>query len=316
MLFVLSVLLCVGVNNAAHANWEYDGEGVRDGYYQDDGRHFIILIRGGMSWATGKMKNDIGALTTDYYFDGHSVIPGTVCGSSCSGYQFAGYGNIGELKPTKNYESVSFTGGAAIGWVLPWTPQWRFQVDWDYISESEYNASPLFEGTMNLTDGDVDEIKSVPWKTGSVQSTMTTNVLTAMAIRDFYEGWDKPLRKFIPYAGFGLGYADSETVLNFSDAYGDLSLLAELQNFGELDGNDILQFYSAKKSSSNLAGVLTAGMSYGVSESFFLDFGFRFIYLPRIKWALSNEDGTRTRDWFHADNMLFSNFVFGFRWEF
>ena len=73
LLFVLPMLLCVGFN-AARANWEYDGEYTRDGYYQDDGRHFIILIRGGMSYARGKIKSDVGELTTDYYFDGSSII--------------------------------------------------------------------------------------------------------------------------------------------------------------------------------------------------------------------------------------------------
>lgn len=315
MLFVLPMIACM-FSGIARANWEYDGTYVRDGYYQDDGRRFIIIMRGGISYARAQMKNDIGSLTTDYYYDGTSIIPGTICGANCDVYQFVGYGNIGELKPQKSYESVSFTGGAAIGWVLPWTPQWRFQVDWDYISESEYNASPLFDGTMFLVGGEVPGITKTPWKTGSVQSSVTTNVLSTMAIRDFYTGWEKPLRKVIPYAGFGLGYADSETILNFSDAYGDLSLLAELQNFGELDSNDILQFYSAKRHSSNLAGVLTFGASYGISESFFLDFGFRFIYVPQIKWALSNQDGSRTRDWFHAKSTLYSNFIFGFRWEF
>ena len=314
MLLVLTLVSCL-FSTVARANWEYDGAGVRDGYYQDDGRRFIIILRGGISYAIASMKNDIGSLSTDYYLDGQTIIPGTICGANCT-YDFIGVGDIGDLKTKKDYKAVSFTGGAAIGWVLPWTPQWRFQVDWDYISESEYNASPLFEGTLALTDGEVAGINSIPWKTGSVQSTVTTNVLTAMAIRDFYKGWDKPLRKFIPYAGFGLGYADSDTVLHFSDAYGDLSLLAELQNYGELDSNDILQFYSSKKSSSNLAGVVTVGASYGVSESFFLDFGFRFIYVPKIKWSLSNADESRSRDWFHAENMLYSNFVFGFRWEF
>lgn len=310
LLFVLPMLLCVGFN-AARANWEYGGEYTRDGYYQDDGRRFIILLRGGVSWATAQMKNDVGALGADYYSDNGVVFP--CAGTGCGVYEYLGTGNIGVLPMGKNYESVSFTGGAAIGWVLPWTPQWRFHVDWDYISESEYNASPLFSGSLPLNGGSVS---SLEWESGSVQSTVTTNVLTAMAIRDFYDGWQKPLREFIPYAGFGLGYADSETVLHLSDSYGDLSGYWDLQQFGEIDSHGMVQFYSAKKSSSNLAGVLTAGMSYGVSESFFLDFGFRFIYVPKIKWALSNETGSQTRDWFHAENMFYTNFVFGFRWEF
>ena len=317
LLCVLSMIACLEMP-AARADWEYDGVYVRDGHYEDDGRRFIILVRGGISYGIAKIKSDVGSLTVDYYYDSatSSVIPGTVCDGACGAYEFIGYGSIGDLKPSEDYKALSFTGGAAIGWVLPWTPHWRFQVDWDYLSESEYNVSPLFKGDLPLHGGDNPDITSIKWKTGSVQSTITTNVLTAMAIRDFYDGWDKPLRKVIPYAGFGLGYADSDTVLNFYDAYGDLSLLGELVNYGELDSSNIRQFYSSKKSSSNLAAVVTFGFSYGVSESFFLDTGFRFIYVPRIKWALGNADGSRSRDWFRAENMLFSNFLFGFRWEF
>ena len=310
MLFVLPMIACL-ISGGARANWEYDGTYVRDGYYQDDGRRFIILIRGGISYGIAKMKNDVGTLGADYYSDNGVIFP--CAGDGCSSYDYLGTGNIGTLPINEKFKSVSFTGGAAIGWVLPWTPQWRFQVDWDYISESEYNASPLFKGDLPLKGGNTSILN---WESGSVQSTITTNVLTTMAIRDFYDGWEKPLRKFIPYAGFGLGYADSDTVLNLSDSYGDLSGYWDLQQFGDVDEHGLVHFYSAKKSSSNLAGVLTAGMSYGVSESFFLDFGFRFIYIPQIKWALSNADGSHMRDWFHAENIIYSNFLFGFRWEF
>ena len=313
MLLFLSVVLCLGVG-PARANWEYGSEHADSGWYRDDGRRFIILVRGGIAYGTAKMKNDIGTLSADYYYDSGSIFP--CAGTECSGYQYLGTGNIGSLPMNKKFGEVSFIGGAAIGWVLPWTPQWRFQVDWDYISESEYNASPLFSGDVPLIGGDNPNIKSLRIDSGSIQSTVTTNVITAMAIRDFYDGWSKPLRKIIPYVGFGLGYADSDTVLNLSDSYGDLSGYWDLQKFGEIDDHGILQFYTAKKSSSNLAGVATFGFSYGISESFFLDTGFRFIYLPKIKWALSNADETQSRDWFHAEHVLYSTFLFGFRWEF
>ncbi len=313
MLFVLPMLLCLGLPTA-RANWEYGGDNVTTSGYQDDGRRFIILVRGGISYGMAKMKNDVGTLGAEYYYDNGAIFP--CAGTGCSSYQYLGTGNIGTLPMNKDYRAVSFIGGLAIGWVLPWTPQWRFQIDWDYISENDYNASPLFSGEMKLTGGDDPNITGIKLESGSIQSTVTTNVLTTMAIYDFYDGWAKPLRKVIPYAGFGLGYADTDTVLNLSDSYGDLSGYWDLQKFGELDESGMLQFYTAKKSSSNLAGVVTFGFSYGVSESFFLDAGFRFIYLPKIKWALSNESGTQSRDWFHAENVLYSAFLFGFRWEF
>ncbi len=318
--FVLPIICACLTSNAVRAGgWEYAGEGVRDGYYQDDGRRFIILVRGGMAYGMGKMKNDIGTLTSEYYYNPNdgSIVSAAyydTC-TTCGDYVYAGIADIGKLPIDKKYSAVSFTGGAAIGWVLPQTPQWRFQVDYDYISETEYNVSPLLSGRVPLSGGDVSNL-SVDIRSGGVQSTVTTNVFSTMAIRDFYKGWQKPLRKVIPYAGFGLGYADTETVLNLSDLYGDLSSSVDLQNFGQMDDYNILQFYSAKKSSSNLAGVLTFGFSYGISESFFLDCGFRFLYLPKIKWSLSNSDGSRSRDWFHAESMIYSNFLFGFRWEF
>lgn len=311
MLLVLSALLML-VTVPARANWEYDGEYAASGYYQDDGRRFIILVRGGIAYGQAKMKNDVGTLNADYYDDNGFIFP--CSGEGCDAYPYIGTGSIGSLPIHEKYSEVSFIGGAAIGWLLPWTPQWRFQVDWDYISESEYDASPLFSGDMSLTGGSASSIKNFP--SGSVQSTVTTNVITAMAIRDFYDGWKKPLRQFIPYAGFGLGYADTDTVLNLSDSYGDLSGYWDLRQFGEIDDHGIVQFYSAKESSSNLAAVATLGFSYGISEGFFLDAGFRFIYLPKIKWALNNVDGTRTRDWFYAENVVYSTFLFGFRWEF
>jgi len=310
MLLVLSVLMCVGIV-PARANWEYGDDRVTTGWYQDDGRRFIILMRGGIAYGHAKMKNNVGTLGADYYDDGGgAVFP--CAGTGCSGYEYLGTGSIGTLPMHKDYNEISFIGGAAIGWVLPWTPQWRFQVDWDYIAESSYDASPLFSGDLSLSGGSRN---SVHFDSGSVQSSVTTNVFSAMAIRDFYDGWSKPLRKVIPYVGFGLGFADSETVLNLSDSYGDLGYW-ELQKFGEVDERGIIQFYSAKESSSNLAGIVTFGFSYGISESFFLDSGFRFIYLPKIKWALSNADGTQSRNWFSAENVVYSTFLFGFRWEF
>ena len=311
MFFILPMLFCMTLSGVARANWEYGDNRVMNGWYQDDGRRFIIVLRGGIAYGSAKMKNDVGTLGADYYSDNGAIFP--CAGDGCGGYEYLGTGNIGTLPMNKNFGEISFIGGAAIGWVLPWTPQWRFQVDWDYIAESEYDASPLFSGDLHLTGGSTNNVK---FDSGSAQSTITTNVFSAMAIRDFYDGWAKPLRKVIPYAGFGLGYADSETVLNLSDSYGDLSGYWDLQKFGEADDYGIVQFYSAKKSSSNLAGIVTFGFSYGISESFFLDSGFRFIYLPRIKWALNNADKTQSRDWFSAENILYSTFVFGFRWEF
>ena len=316
ILFVLPMIACL-CSGVARANWEYDGENVRDGYYQDDGRRFIIAVRGGLAYGMAKMKNDVGTLTATYYQPEGGGVP-FICDPAyeeCDAYEYIGIGDIGTLPAKKPYSEVSFTAGMAIGWTLPVTPHWRFQVDWDYISETETGANPLFDGDLKLTGGDNPDVKSIKWQSGSAQIKTVTNVVSAMAIRDFYSGWQKPLRRLVPYAGVGLGYADTDTILNLSDSYGDLSGYYVLRQYAEIE-EGLLHFYSSKKSSSNLAGILTLGLSYGVSESFFLDFGFRFIAIPQIKYALSNADGSRSRDWFHAENMIYSNFLFGFRWEF
>ena len=48
----------------------------------------------------------------------------------------------------------------------------------------------------------------------------------------------------------------------------------------------------------------------------FMDFGVRAIYIPRVKWELSNEDGTKHREWFSAENLFYVNAMLGLRFEF
>ena len=85
---------------------------------------------------------------------------------------------------------------------------------------------------MNLVGGDVSDV-AIYVQSGSVQSTVSTDIISAMFFYDFFDGLYKPLREIIPYVGFGLGYADSKTIFNLSDLYGDLSSSVDLQNFGE-----------------------------------------------------------------------------------
>ena len=307
----------------AMANWQYDGIYVGDGWYEDDGARFVLSFRGGASAGFGDVKNDIGALSAYYYTDDSgTIIPQIVCeanGGSCSDYALLGYGDIASLPPTTTFESFAFTGGVSIGWTLPGRPQWRFEGGWDHIMKSDYNASPLFEGDLQLygTDGAPTYILNTP--SGALHSTVQTDIISAMAFYDFFDGLYKPVRTTIPYVGFGIGYADTTTVMNLTDLYGDLSGDEDLRDFGTLDEDsiyNIIDFYQSKYSSSNVAGLLAAGFSYGLSETMFIDFGARMTYIPKVKWTLTNEDGTRHRDLISAEDLIYLNFTLGLRFEF
>ena len=320
-LLFIPFLSCL-IFGAASANWQYSGSYVGDGWYQDDGSRFTIAFRGGASLANGGIKNDVGSLTTEYYIDPASgwVVSSEyylACkdGGGCDTFVYAGVGNIGDLPAGKDFSSLSFAAGASVGWTVPNRPQWRIELGWDHISENEYNVSPLFEGELELEGGDVTGV-SVLVQSGGVQSSVSTDIISAMAFYDFYDGLQKPMRQAIPYIGFGLGYADSRTVLNLSDLYGDLSPSVDLQNFGKLDEYGILQFYRSEQTSANIAALVAVGVSYGISDGVFLDLGARVAYVPKIKWALTNEDDTRQRDWFSAQNVIYANVMLGLRFEF
>ena len=330
MLFILPLLSCLGLT-AAHANWEYASEYVGGGWYTEDGSRFVLSIRGGASLGMGKIKNEVGELSASYYvydpnnegaaLSSYEIVPETnlrvACGGAiCDGYVYAGYGNVGDLPAKENYRKLAFAAGASVGWVMPERSNWRLELGWDRITEAEYNVSPLYDGNITLYGGVLDG-KTVNVQSGAVHSTVTTDVISAMAFYDFFDGMRKPLHTIIPYIGLGAGYANSVTELQLIDKYGDLSTDAELrQDYSENSEDRVLRFYKSKKSTSNIAGVLALGMSYGMNEKMFLDFGARLMYVPQIKWALASADDSRHRDWFSAKNMIYANFMLGLRFEF
>ncbi len=307
----------------ADANWQYDGIYTRDGWYSDDGSRFILSFRGGASYSIGKIENEIGTLVSHYYYDPGTgqVIPEFQYDScldtgDCSGFEYLGGGDLGQLPAAKNYSSFAVAAGASLGWTVPYRPQWRLELGWDHVAEAEYNQSPLFEGELLLTGGVLgDVIAQIP--SGSVQSKINTDIFSIMAFYDFYDGLQKPLRTVIPYIGFGVGYADINTKMTLSDVYGDLSYAEDLvSNYGEWNDYGVLQFYPSETQTSTVAGLIAAGMSYGITDGMFVDFGARIAYIPKIKWALSNQDDTRHRDWFSGKSMIYANVMLGLRFEF
>ena len=329
---VFSLLFFVSVM-PAFAGWEYDGYYIGDGSYYDDGSRFTIGFRGGLAMSRAKMKNEIGSLYTDYYMNENtgSIISSLSFFNSFgdpepgsedwpAGWIYVGEGDIATLPVKEDFNKNAFTAGFGLGFTLPNRPQWRLEISYDYIAETNYNQTPLLEGDMTVTDKDGVSRVIHAFSTGA-KSTISTDVISAMVNYDFFDGKDKQLNKFIPYIGLGLGYAVSKTTLALTDTYADLSLESDLYNYGVPNASGILQFdnpvdKTKYPSSTNLAVLGVLGFSYGIAESTFIDTSFPLMYIPKITWDIVNSDGTKYREWFSAENMLYTNFMIGLRFEF
>ena len=313
--FFAFMLLGIGM---ASANWQYPVNGARrDTWRGDDGMRFVLSVRGGASFGHATIQNDIGGLTANYMVNttnGEIVTQAWYDLQDASvqaNYAYAGYAQLGDLPATNDYSEFAFAAGISMGFTVPDSPQWRIELGFDHISESDYNENPLFQGGLITSEGYVADAQS-----GGVQSTLSSDIYSVMAFYDFFDGIQKPLKQMIPYIGFGAGYADTKTVLQLTDSYGDLSDVYELMGYGTVDSAGVIQFNKSDTRTSNLAPVLAAGFSYGVSDKIFLDVGARAMYLPKIKWQLSSADNELRRDWFSADKMLYINAMVGLRVEF
>ncbi len=320
----LSVLMSLWSVSAFAGGWQYEGYRIRDGYYKDDGSRFVIGFRGGLSLARAKMKNDIGSLYGAYYINpenGDIVSElAYINADEPDGYVSAGYGDLATLPLRKDFSKQAFAAGASVGFTLPYHTNWRLAADYDYISETEYNQMPLLQGDLKLTGGELGDTTVQVSSTGA-RSTITTDIISAMVYYDFFDGSFKKLNTFIPYVGLGLGYAISRTTLHLSDIYGDLSEDDDLQNYGSVNANNVLQFDNPTDkdkypSSTNIAVTGTLGVSYGIAKYTFLDVSARVTYVPKITWSIANADGSQTREWFSAENMFYTNLMIGVRFEF
>ncbi len=309
---------------SAQANWQYPNNYKRDRWNGDDGMRFVLALRGGAALGRATIQNDIGGLTGYYAFDlynGNEIVTQAyanamiAAGADATRFADAGYGRLGDLPAAKDYKDFSLIVGVSAGFTMPRHPQWRIEFGLDHVSESDYNPNPLFEGDLELSSGYTVEAQS-----GGVQSTLSSDIYSIMAFHDFFDGLEKPLHEFIPYIGVGMGYADTLTVLQLTDSYGDLSDVYELQNFGIMDSNNVIQFHKAETHSSNLVPMIAGGFSYGVSDRMFMDFGLRAMYINKIKWRLTNGETAasteRHRDWFSADKMMYIAGQVGLRVEF
>lgn len=294
------------------ANWQYSGEYTYNTSTYDDGGRVVVSVRAGASYATAKTQNDVGGVIFSYCIDPVTgvVSPTEFDGSCAAGLNDAGTGNLGSVGMA-DFSGLTFSGGASVGWTLPERPQWRLEFGWDHFSDIDYNETPLFAGNMTLSGGEVIHAES-----GSVQSTAVTDVVNFMAFYDFFDGLVKPVNTFIPYIGVGAGYADTKTVMNLADPWGDLSQVEDLTNFGTPNDNGVIQFNQSKTNTTNVAGIIAAGVSYGLKNGLYLDMGVRVTYLPRVKYQLVNADDTRRLDWFSAKDLIYANAMLGLRFEF
>ena len=323
--YLLSLMLSIATV-PAFAGWQNAGDYMDDGYYTDDGSRFVIGLRGGVSFANAKMKNDMGSLESGYYMntttgevisDLRYYLAGN--GSDIPGWVFAGTGDLSALPVKEKFAKTIFTAGGSIGFTIPHHSHWRLEAGYDHIAETNYNQIPLFEGDLNVSGGEIGNA-TVHVRSSGAKSSITTDVISAMAFYDFYEGRQKTVGQFVPYVGFGVGYAISKTKLHLTDIYGDLSLDSDLKNYGTPDSDNILQFDTPSDddlpSSTNIAVLGSVGFAYGIAENTFIDAGVRLMYVPKITWQLVNSDATHHRDWFSAENMLYTNVMIGLRFEF
>jgi len=320
----------------AFAGWEYNGYYVDDGVYRDDGSRFTVGIHGGLAMSHAKLKNEMGSLYADYYIDDNTGVIvsslsfltsfGTDSSQWPTNYSYAGYGDLATVPIKEDFKKNSFTAGVSAGFTLPEHTQWRIEAGYDYIAETNYNQTPLLEGNMNVSGGDDGDMVVHVYSTG-VKSSISTDIISANVYYDFFDGKDKKLHEFIPYVGFGLGYAISKTTLQITDIYGDLSLDEDLQNYGTATSSGVpgvpgvLKFDNPTDkekypASTNIALLGALGFSYGIAESTFLDASFRLMYIPKITWNIANSAGTQSREWFSAENMIYTNFMVGLRFEF
>ena len=306
---ILGFLIASVALNAAPAvaNWQYSGEYTYDMNSYDNGGRAAVSVRGGASYVMAKMHND-ASIVFAYCVNSTTGEIQDWTGDCADGFDYA-TGDMGQLGMS-NLSELGFSAGASIGWILPDHPQWRLELGWDRFAQVDYNKTPLFSGDLKLSDG----LKISKFDQGAAQSTMSTDLTSVMAFYDFFDGYVKPAHTMIPYVGIGFGYADTKTVLSFYDTTGELSGFEVLQQFGE-EGTT-LNFYKSSTNTSNIAGVLALGFSYGLIDNLFLDFGARVTYIPRVKYRLTNADDSQHLDWFSAKNLIYTNVMLGVRFEF
>jgi hypothetical protein len=300
------VLLFFAFVSGVRANWEYAAPG---GYYADAGGRMTLAVRGGMAYGMAGMTNELGDFQYPIFDDTDTEIGRVI---------------LGDLPAANDFKEMSWAAGVSVGWRLSGSPQWRFEADWTHIAKAEYNASPMFSGELPLMYSEMYE-GTLQMDAGNVQSNVKTDIFSAFAYYDFFEGYQKPVREFIPYIGVGLGYYNSKTMLNLSDVYGNLSFDDQMHDFAVDTGAAALRFYTSETTTGNVSVSGALGMSYVIEDGLSIDFGLRLTWLPKVEWELNNElageevlatIGQKSLTIFGAENMLYGTATIGIRFEF
>jgi len=321
------VALCSALFVAsANANWE------RHPAWYDDGTRMTVSLRGGFAMGSGRIQNELGNMVEGYYEDSlvtltnphpsGAIMSEAFCDlvfGGCEDFYPLGVVMLGDLPATKNFESSGFAGGMSVGFTIPGRPQWRLEADWLHISRTNFNSAPLFSGFPGTLDVDMND-DPVWIGSSAVRTSITNDVISAMIYYDFFEGQAKQAGAWIPYVGFGLGYANTATTLELTDLYGDLSLQPLLQHLGVME-NYTREFFTSENVAGSIAGTLAVGAAYGLMDGLFLDFSLRLTYIPRVVYSLNNDaDATaltsRTADIFSVDSLMYTTVLMGLRFEF
>ncbi|MDR0319167.1 MAG: hypothetical protein LBH81_00285 [Rickettsiales bacterium] len=319
------MLAVFGLSGAAHANWS-------DMRPKDDGGRFYVAARGGVAagLSGANVKNELGAVNSsqlfiqcddviadqcvvyDYntYLFSYEEMEAAQIADPSADFAAIGVVELGKLKPQKNFEAMTWTANFGIGLVLPGASNVRVEGSWDRISEVSYNASPVLGG---------ETVSSGGWpifmtETGSLSSTVQTDIYLAMVYFDFFDGTVKRPHEFIPYIGLGLGYASSKASMSFIDSTGTLDDTGAFGDFiNQLTGG----FYFSENYSNGLAAAAAVGFSYGLNSVAFLDFGAKAVMANKIEWILSNPDTGMQKPIVATDGPMIYGIVYGgFRFEF
>ncbi len=313
---------------AANANWS----SVTD---RDNGARFYVTAKGGATYIqAAKMENDMGSLTVEYFTGTGDGLEGAFW-TPISAPSTAGAGNsvvigfydMGALDAVEKLSNVTMFASIGLGFVLPNATQWRVEGSWDHYAKFSADAPTLFrdQEPWNYTVGSDSDSGVFTIKSGSMSSTVQTDMYMLMFYRDFFRGVTKPLNTFIPYVGLGFGYADITTTMQLNDIYGNLSEDANMQSYGPPVGADkVVHFYKSDTKTQTVALAGSLGASYGFGVGQFFDVGLKVAYIDKIQWAVNNEKAASidetvaesSRDIVSSHNNFYGTAYVGVRFEF
>ena len=89
---ILHFIICACALNigAAHANWQYSGEYTYNMNSYDNGERATVSLRGGMTYAMAKMKNDVGSIVNTFCVNPSTGEVMLLEGNNCSVWNWVG----------------------------------------------------------------------------------------------------------------------------------------------------------------------------------------------------------------------------------